>query len=183
MMIKLGLLSNDKGFTLLETLLSCILISSILVLTQKGYVGAVFSYNNQNANIMDSVATEDLYRFLKEEMDYATGVNFYVGSSATLVTYEDEIVDSPFNKVVYNLSSGIKQIDTIIASSGYYTIRYRTFGSSYNNLIVNNVKNVVVNKPANSLLITMSWQAEGYADEFFYVFDLGVKGEVNFNSV
>ncbi|OON98482.1 MAG: hypothetical protein ATN35_04945 [Epulopiscium sp. Nele67-Bin004] len=166
---------NNNGFTLIECMVSCMLVGIIIMGMQKLSVFSFVTYNDFILQETLNNQNEIVYYFLKNRFEYSKNIKIYVSdkyqssTTAREISYKDAVTNIPLYRITYDLG-GSQTNSYLYSDSSNYKLVYQT------QTVQAGISTMTVSKNANSSLITISYTFVGSDEINNYIVDLNYKG-------
>ncbi len=168
-------MQNNNGFTLMECMVSCMLVGIVVIGIQKMSVFSFITYNDFIAQETMNNQSEIVYYFFKNRFEYSKDVQIYVSdryqnsTTSRKINYMEAVTNMPLYQITYNLGTS-QTASYLYSDAANYKLVYQT------QTVQSNIKTMTVTKSANSSLVTILYTFVGSDEVHNYIVDLGYKG-------
>ncbi|OOB77055.1 MAG: hypothetical protein BEN19_02715 [Epulopiscium sp. Nuni2H_MBin003] len=160
---------NSKGFTLLECVISCTLLSIVLLAINS--IDVYGKYSERYTQELYDSKVNIIYNFLENRIATSSNIDINLKSGIE-VTYENEITEEAINYIDCYFTD-LDQWGRLVLSSS--TVYYRAkLSSSTQNTIESGMQSCTLIKQGNSSIVTIKYVVSGTAT--YFTFDLSGRG-------
>ncbi|ONI45745.1 hypothetical protein AN641_03455 [Candidatus Epulonipiscioides gigas] len=161
-------MKNNKGVTIIECIISCFLIS-IIILSSMRYTNLAFDYY-QNQKKQDNLysKSEAIYYFITERIDYSSKVNI------PGISFENAIYDHNFQEINCYFKDIEKNGQLLVYMQ---QLKYKADIEKYTtHTVENELESMLLSKEAMTGLVTIKYKLQDLDEIFFINLNLEGKG-------